>query len=516
MAALQRFAAILVADLRERTRTTRFWVVLVAMMVTAWWCIPPASASYMILSLGGGYRGAYSSAWIGMLLAMAFNLLLNLGGFYLVRGTLARDIDTRVWQLLVATPMTRAGFLLAKWASHMLVFALIVAACLTVGLVAQWVRAEDRSIDLVELVKPALLISLPGLAMTALAAIWFDLIPWLRRTAGNVLFFLLFTAMLGLSVSRLEVADSAARTGWTSDPSGLQMVGRDFQRVRSGQTGAEEDFGFGLGAPRPATGPILFEWKQWPVRPMDVLGRGLWVVIALGGLLLAAPLLDRSAARASVSAHNRGRPGMRLRWLDLLLRPFARGSFATLAVAELQMCLRQRRPWWWLAALVALGLQLSGSGEALRIGMLLGWLLPLDVIARGALREREHRTGALVFTAAGIVRRLAGVRFMVGFVLLLALTLPGLLHLAMAAPMAALVGVVVVASIVIWGMALGAISRDARPFELLLVGAVYLAYQGAPLFDLGEGAATTATWHGLGIVVALLALAAAWPRLARA
>ena len=41
MAALRRFLAIGLADLRERTRTPRFWVVLVAMVVVTWRCVPP-------------------------------------------------------------------------------------------------------------------------------------------------------------------------------------------------------------------------------------------------------------------------------------------------------------------------------------------------------------------------------------------------------------------------------------------------------------------------------------------
>ena len=159
MQALQRFGALVLADLRERSRSRQFWIVLAAMMLLAWWSLPPQEAAYRILVLDSGTRGQFSSAWVGMVLAMAFNLTLNLGGFYLVRGTLVRDIETRVWQLLVATPMTRGGFLLAKWASHMVVFGLIVSLSLAVGLVGQWVRAEDRHIDLIELVKPVLLLS---------------------------------------------------------------------------------------------------------------------------------------------------------------------------------------------------------------------------------------------------------------------------------------------------------------------------------------------------------------------
>jgi hypothetical protein len=57
--------------------------------------------------------------------------------------------------------MTRGGFLLANWASHMVVFALITLLSFAVGLAVQVTRAEDRVVDLVELFKPALLISVP-------------------------------------------------------------------------------------------------------------------------------------------------------------------------------------------------------------------------------------------------------------------------------------------------------------------------------------------------------------------
>ena len=451
-----------------------------------------------------------------MVLAMAFSTLLSLGGFYLVRGTLVRDIDTRVWQLLVATPMTRGGYLLAKWASHMAIFAVITVASLGVALVAQWVRAEDRAIDLLELVKPVLLLSLPGLAVTAMAAIWFDLLPWLRRTAGNVLFFILWIAVTSVSVAQLEnPANLSARTGWRSDPNGLVLVARDLHRVREQQTGEPQQFGFTVGNVGIKKPPVLFEWKAWRVRAVDVLGRALWLLAAIGGVLLAAPLLDWAAARDSATRKPGAAAGARLRWLDRLLDPFARGPVGSLAVAELKLSLRQRRRGWWLAALVAFGLQAFATGKAAQVGMLLGWILPLDILSRGILREREHGTAGLVFAAPDILPRLLAARFAMGFALLLGLTLPGLLRLLAITPLAALAALAISASIASWGLCLGALCRNARPFELVLVTAMYAALQGASLFDLVASPQVTALWHALSLLPAWLALAWTWPRLAR-
>lgn len=516
MAALQRFLAILLADLRERTRSARFWAILVGMILAISQCFPPVDAHYLIVALQGGERGYYSSAWVGMVVAMLFNTLFSLGGFYLVRGTLVRDIDTRVWQLLVATPMTRGGYLLAKWASHMVIFGVIVAVGLGVALVAQWIRAEDRSIDVLELVKPVLLLNLPGLAITSMLAIWFDLLPWLRRTAGNVLFFIVWIAITSVSVAQLDNPDSrVVRDGWVSDPNGMIMVGRDFHRVREQQTGAPQAFGYTVGHAGIKKAPVRFEWKSWPVRAMDVFGRLLWLLLALAGVLAAAPWLDWAAARGAGSAKARSLAGARLRWLDRLLDRFARGRVGILAVAELKSALRRRRVWWWLAALVAFGLQAFGNGMAMQTGMLLAWVLPLDILARSVLQEKEYGTGGLVFAAPDILRRLLAARFAAGFALLLVLTLPGVLRLLATAPIAALAAIAVSASIVSWGLCLGALCRQARPFELMLIVAAYLGLQGVPLFDLETSPQVTMFWHALALLPAWLALAWAWPRLAR-
>lgn len=512
---LRRFLAILQADLRERTRTPRFWALLTAVVVATWWCFPGPDDGYMILSVGRGTRGSYSSAWVGMVLAMAYSMLLGLGGFYLVRGTLVRDIETRVWQLLVATPMTRAGFLLAKWASHMAILVLIVAVGLCVGLIAQWLRAEDRHFDVIEAAKPILLLSLPGLAITSAAAIWFDLVPWLRRTAGNVLYFIGWITVLSVSVAQLEIEHSSARSTWLSDPSGLLVAARDFQRVRTEQTGVDQDFGFSLGQPRPASGPTIFAWPSWSVRPMDIAGRVLWLGLAFASLLIAAPLLDRAAARASTSARQRTRAGRRLRWLDHALHLFERGPTGILAVAELKLVLRERRSWWWFAVLVAWGLQAFGSGDAGRFGLLLAWALPLDILSRSVLRESEHRTGALVFNAPRALGRLLVVRLMVGLALVLALTVPGMLRMLAIAPTSVLAILVVGASIVSWGLCLGALTLSSRPFELLLVLVLYLGMQGAPILDVAGHAPLVIRWHAFALLPAWLLLAWAWPKLAR-
>ena len=93
MTALRIIAAIALADLRQRLRVPRTWVVLVALAIASWWSFPPIGADYLTVSIGGaaGARAHYSSAWIGLVIAATQGAMLSLAGFYVVRGTVVRD-----------------------------------------------------------------------------------------------------------------------------------------------------------------------------------------------------------------------------------------------------------------------------------------------------------------------------------------------------------------------------------------------------------------------------------------
>jgi hypothetical protein len=515
MESLRRFAAILLADLRERTRTVRFRVVLAGVCAAAWWSFPARDAGYLTVSFGNGLRGAYSSAWIGMVLALFFGVMLSLVGFYLVRGTVVRDFETRAWQLLVATPMTRAGFLLAKWASHMAVFGAILLCGMAVGLVAQLVRGEDRAIDLWEMAKPIALIAVPGLSLTAMFAVLFDVVPWLRRTGGNVLYFFVWIFLLSLTVAnRYPGEASAPRPSGFSDPAGTAVILRDMQRQLPADVVATQTIGLNVGVNVSARQVVrVFAWKRWSMRSGDYAGRALWVVVALAGTVLAAPFLDRAAAHAGRAGAGGPGGGLRLRWLDALLRPMQRSRLGTLAAAELRGVLRARRRLSWLALLGVIALQAFGEGTTLAAGVLGGWLLSLDAFARLLLRERDHGTGALVFTAPGATTQLLAARALVALVLAWGATWPAMVRMATAQPDVALAIALAGASFAIAGLAFAAVCRNPRPFELVAVGAAYASLQGAPILNVLAAPRATLAIHAVLLPAFIVLAIVAWPRM---
>ncbi len=511
-----RFAALLRADLLQRLRAPRVWALLAALAGAAWFCFPAQSARYMILGVGGVHRGQYGSAWIGMALAMLC-IWLSLLGFYVVRGSLARDIETRVWQLLAATPMRRAVYLLGKWCGNLLVLALVLAGATAVGLAAQWVRGEDRAVDLVELVKPLLVLALPLLSITAMCALLFDLVPWLRRSAGNALYLVLWVAALAVTQQGLQSPEQRSGGRWLGDPFGVGVFERTAHERVEAQHGVDAAPGFCLACGMANKKPQLIDWRGWQPPARDLAGRAAWLGIAIGAVLAMAPWLDRAAAHAGPAARGAGSGagGRALRWLDRVLQPLRGSAFGNLLALEVQLALRQRRLWWWLALLAAWGVQALASPGVAALAALAAWVATLDLFARAGLRENATGfgagMGAVVFGASGAPRRVGLARWLMLVLVGVLGSLPLLARFGVANPPLALAALAVTVSLASWGLALGAATRSAHAFELLVCALAYLAIDGGPALNVAAAPALTGAAHLALLPLSALILWRAWP-----
>ena len=505
MDTLHPFFAIVATDWRERVRSNRFWTMLAATAGITWLCFPSARANYIVLGINGHHRGLYSSAWIGMVLAM-LSIWTSLIGFYLVRGSLARDFDTRVWELIEVTPLKRSSYMAAKWCGNFAVLLSMLGVQFAIGICAQLWRAEDASLRFGAMLAPMLLIGAPTIAMTAMFALWFDLLPPLRRTLGNFAYFLLWVA---LPISMVRSFNTLPLQGWISDPYGITI----FQQL------VQERLAVELGVPLSGCGVCMlgarplgtFDWAPWSMPALQVLGRAAWLAIPLLGVMLGAPLLDRFAAAgqraAAAPRWNFGMP----RAVSALL---VRSRTGVLLDAELRLALHGRRAWWWLAMLAAMAMQaLANTPHDAGVALLATWVLMSQVIAAPVLRETESGSGSLVFSAPHAMQRIVLARWLAAAGLLVMATMPALLRFAAELPATALAAAFVDLSIVTWALVLGALTRTARAAELAIFILAYLGMQAVPLLEVTSSPMWTLQLHAALLPCAILLAWLAWPRM---
>ncbi len=498
-------------ELLQQSRSRKFWLMMALAGVLSWLFFPPTDSSYQVMLIDGQYRGPYNSAWYGMMLAM-LSLWWSLLGFYFLRGSIRQDIESKVWELLASSQMSRIGYLLAKWCSQLLIYLAVFLLQLLLAMVLQQLWAEDRHIDVVELIKPMLLISIPSVALTSACVLWFDLIPKLRHTTGNVLFFVLWLAIMLASILPSAIDGVISKHSIGFDPRGMLMMQRaiapsfaqleaplalaqaqttvDAQQPKNTATAAQDSWikqrsVLLLGSSTKGENALaieVFHYPRWHQSYLDYLNAATWFGIALILVFFAALLPDRVGQTLMQPVlHSTRHTG---RWSQVLLRLAGTQSLVYLWFQEVSQVFRQRSWWWWgLLGASALAQLLLAPSMACSL-ILLYWLPLLGSLSTMAYTEQQYRTDQYMMIAPNALWRLACCRMLTAISILLLALSPLLLRFALTAPTQLLMivsGTVFVAAV---ALALGIWARQSRLFELLFMSLTYLALvQQSPIFQ---------------------------------
>ncbi|BDH70171.1 ABC transporter permease [Streptomyces sp. PLM4] len=495
---LRALPGLTAGDFKDRVRRPVYLVVLLAAVGLGYLAVPPADGRWVILALGE-YRGTYNSAYVGVATALAGALWLTLGGFYVVRKGIARDEETRVGQILAATPVRTALFLASKFLSSFLVLASMLGVLAVTALAMQLMRGEDRGIDLIALLKPFLVLALPLLALTAAAAVLFETVPVLRGGVGNVIWF--FVALVvGIG-------------GQSSDaPLGGLGVGRAIDSMDAALTeelGKGGDRTFSLGLTQIAEPLTPFRWDGFELAGGFLASRLLIVVIAVALALLPAfwfgrfdPSRDRRGAAAKAGAEDEAAalsgagdtgqtavPVYRPAPTAALTLPKTAtesggGTFGRLLAGEVRILVGGVSPWWWAVAAA-----LTVAGLVVPAGLVTGlvlpavWIWPVLIWSRLGSQQVEHGMEGLLGAYPAVRRRLLA-EWGSGVVLTAVLGVAPLIRMALAADLpglaAWLAGVLFIPSL---AMLLGVVCRTHRVFQAVYLPIWYLVVNKVAALD---------------------------------
>lgn len=405
------------ADFLERVRRYSFLVTLAAAIYIGW----AANAGYIQLNLDK-YRGIYNSAWVGILMTLTTTLFVSLVGFYVVKNTIDRDRQTKVGQILAATPLSKFQYCFGKWVSNFAVLSIIVLILALSGVVMQFLRGEERHIEWWPLLSPFLLIALPAMAITAALAVLFESIPLLRGGFGNVLYIFLWAFMIVLPVEAKKQ---------NLDISGMGFVEKDMRAAAKAEF-PDYNGNFSLNAgPLPNRAYVTFVWKGIDWNSEKITVRFVWFVAAIFLALVAALFFDRFDAATERPSRAPPKPAMEaIQTLPVSapatvhLTPLPAGeqrfNFIPMFVAELRLMLKGLRWWWYGAALGFMVAGLLAPLQAVREFILpSAWLWPVLVWSQMGVREVRNGTNQLLFSTPHPLQRQLPALYVAGVVVAL-------------------------------------------------------------------------------------------------
>ncbi len=480
------------ADFFERTRRYSF---LVMLGLVLWLGYVVVSGQFR-MSVSPNYIGVTNSAWVGTLMAITTSFVLGLVGFYIVKGSVARDYTTGVGQIMATTPMSRPLYMLGKWLSNYAVLGItiVILALAGIGMVLWF---GSGGLEFVALVAPLVLIALPWLGLVAAVAVLFESVAWLRGGLGNVVYVVLFMILISVTILPTTAGPAGFRVNPYLDIAGLQIISDSVSRAAQAVYPDATTFAFGSGFV--VANPELFTYNgiQWTTAIL--VSRLLLLLVAVGLVMLASVLFDRfnparlrpvkrrAAAPEPAAAAAAAPVAEPIPVSSVRLTPLAgaatRFRFRPLLSGELRLFLKGQR-WWWYA--VAAGLvvaQLVSPSDAVQYALIVAWVWPTLILSGLGCRESRFDTRQIVFSAPRPTSQLlAG---WLSAVLVMALLGSGALVRFLLAedPVAALGWLTAIVFIPSLALSLGTLTGSGKAFEALYVLWMYGLTQQIPAVD---------------------------------
>src|SRR4051794_9760319 len=150
-----------------------------------------------------GARVLYNSAAIGMGTSMLASMFIGLFGFYVVSNAIRRDISSRCGYVIASTTMRTGEYILGKFLGNVVFLTTFIAGYMAASMAMLLVRGEAPLEPLI-FMKQYAIVTPSTIVFISVAAIVFESIPWLSGRFGDVLYFFLYAASLGIVASSME------------------------------------------------------------------------------------------------------------------------------------------------------------------------------------------------------------------------------------------------------------------------------------------------------------------------
>jgi hypothetical protein len=316
---IERVAAIVRADFLIRFRRLSTVIIFLFLSGFAYVWVPAASSGRTLMQINGA-RVLYNSAAIGMGTSMLASVFIGLFGFYVVSNAVRRDVNSRCGYVIASTTMRTGEYIAGKFLGNVVFLTTFIGGYMAASMAMLLVRGEAPLEPLI-FMKQYAIVTPSTIVFISVAAIVFESMPWLSGRVGDVFYFFVYAASLGIVAGSMEHGGGGVLRFF--DFSGFGYL---FEQCR--ETFHTTSMSIGASSFDPAKAPIT-------IAGLNLAG-GAWAtrlvstITPIPMLLLARAFFHRFDPARIRAAGAKGKRGW-MRGLNALAKPFAR-PFAAIPV----------------------------------------------------------------------------------------------------------------------------------------------------------------------------------------
>ena len=464
------------ADFLERVRRYSFLVMLGLAVFLGY----QTAIGNMALELGL-YRGEFNSAWVGAMMSLIATFFIGWFGFFLVKGSVARDRETGVGQIMATTPLTRPLYLIGKWLSNFAVLISMVTVLALGAVVIQFLQGENTQINLFAFLSPFVFIVMPLMTLVAAVAVLFESVSFLQGGFGNIVYFFAFISFIPLFMENPILSQYPA-----FEPTGLGILASDMGRaVTAIYPEYDGDFTLGGGF---VTATRVFTWNGIQWTPELIVARFSLFALSILLIFFAALFFDRfdpsrskpkrikSNASPSAPEIDSTSQAVSTPHLTPLNKASNRFSFFNVLLAELKLLLKGQR-WWWYVVMagIIIACLVNPSSAVREYALPIAWVWPILIWSAIGNREIHNNVQQMTFSSASPLLRQLPAQWLAGFIVTLLISIGAIIRFTVDGDMVGLLALISGAFFIpSLALACGVWSGTSKLFEILYMLIWYL------------------------------------------
>lgn len=479
---MKSFLSIIKLDYLQRTRNYNFLITLCASLAIAYTFVPEPNANYSTIRISD-YVGFYNSAWFGYVTAIMTSIFLSLIGFYLINSGIKNDVDTKVGQLIAASPIKNFSYLFAKFLSNFLLLFTIVCVIFLMSIILFFLYNDGYDFQLLQFVKPYGIITIPSIVFIAALGVVFEVVLPKYTVLQNVLFFFLFCVLL--------VHQPKTELDFSLDAFGSKIVMHQIEEKVRTITNTDKttsmSIGYVLGNTKK---PKKFEFTGIDFSSTFILSRFLWVILGVLLVVFASLFFHRFLIRKKINftlKHKKEIESKLINDLDLseLVTTKVNYSILPLVKTEFLLIFRKGKKWLWfvnIAGMILLAFLPLEQAHQLVLPIL--WFLQVHRISDIATKEDAFNINLFVNSSYKPIQRIFASKIVASLLLFLIISSPLILRYGIDFQFIKVGFVVVGFTLLLFlSIILGQITRGKKLFEVLFFMVTYANINSIPFFD---------------------------------